>query len=318
MAPELPWTPVDPLGEALHALQVHGAFYCRSELTAPWGLEMPAFERCLSFHAVTAGEAWLEVDDERVRLRRGDLAVVPHGRGHLLRDAPGGPVLGRVDLLPQEMVTDHYSVLTAGGGGQPTTLVCGIVELDHPTARRLTASLPRLLLVEGDDPVRSAWVQPTLSLMATEVAHTRPGGETVVTRLADVLVIQAIRAWLDEEDSHTGWLLALRQPQVGRALALVHRHPEDPWTVASLATEVAMSRSAFAARFTELVGEPPLQYLTRWRMELATTALSSGATVAQVAGRYGYDSEAAFSRAFKRILGVSPGAVSRRGVPDGA
>jgi AraC-like DNA-binding protein len=316
VAAAYPWTPSDLLGEALHCVRMRGAFYCRSELSAPWGLEMPPFERCLAFHVVTGGACHLDVGGRHVELQRGDLAVVPHGRGHVLRSDPGAAVVGRVDLLPQEMLSEHYSVLRAGRGSADatqTTLVCGVVQLDHPTARRLLASLPEVLHLGARDPHRSRWLQPTLDLMVEEVARTRPGGESVVTRLADILVIQAIRSWLDgEATTGRGWLVALSHPQVGAALGLMHRHPEVPWTVSGLAAEVAMSRSAFAATFTELVGEPPLAYLTQWRMEVATTALAEeGVTVAEAARRCGYESEAAFSRAFRRVVGASPGSVGK-------
>jgi AraC-like DNA-binding protein len=152
-------------------------------------------------------------------------------------------------------------------------------------------------------------------LMAAEARAFRPGGEAVITRLADVLVIQAIRAWIETAPAaRTGWLGALQDPQVGRALALIHREPARAWTVASLAQELAMSRSGFAARFSQMVDEPAMQYLTRWRMQLAQHALQTEATTAaELAGRLGYQSEAAFARAFKRVTGMPPGAVKRGG-----
>jgi AraC-like DNA-binding protein len=157
------------------------------------------------------------------------------------------------------------------------------------------------------------WMQSTLRLMAAEAMELRPGGETVITRLADILVIQAIRSWIQEDPTaQTGWVGALQDKQLGRAIMLIHRNPAHPWTVASLASEAAMSRSAFAARFTELVGEPAMHYVARWRMHLALTWLKEDrVTLAELASSLGYQSEAAFSRAFKRFIGVSPGAVRR-------
>ena len=159
------------------------------------------------------------------------------------------------------------------------------------------------------------WMQSTLRLMAVEAKELRPGGETVITRLADILVIQAIRSWIERDPAaQTGWLGALQDRQIGRAIALIHRDPARAWTVASLATVVAMSRSGFAARFTELVGEPAMQYVTRWRMHVALTWLKEdAAALGEMATRLGYQSEAAFSRAFKRFTGVSPGAARRNG-----
>src|SRR5262245_21190637 len=161
-------------------------------------------------------------------------------------------------------------------------------------------------------------MQGTLRLMAAEARELRPGGEAVITRLADVLVVQAIRVWLETDPAaRTGWLGALQDKQVGRALTLIHRDPARAWTVASLARELAMSRSAFAARFTELVGEPVMHYVARWRMQVAFGSLrDENATVAEIAGRLGYGSEAAFARAFKRVTGVAPGSVRRRAAPD--
>ena len=158
-------------------------------------------------------------------------------------------------------------------------------------------------------------MQTTWRLMAAEARDLRPGGETVITRLADILLIQAIRSWIAQDPAaQTGWLGALQDKQIGRAIALVHREPGQAWTVASLAGEVAMSRSAFAARFTELVGEPAMHYVARWRMQVALTWLTDDdAPLADLANRLGYQSEAAFSRAFKRFIGVSPGAVRRNG-----
>jgi AraC-like DNA-binding protein len=308
------WTDADPLGAALHLLRMSGTFYFRSELTAPWGLGIPPMPDCLWFHVVTAGAALLEVDDDGPArtLRPGELALVPHGTGHRLRDAADSAapsVLG----IPHDFVTDRYAIIRHGGGGAPTTLVCGAVRFSHPAARSLVELLPATMHLT-DAGSEAEWLPATLRMMAAEAAQLRPGGETVLTRLADVLVIQAIRAWLAaDRGGRTGWLGALRDPQIGRALAQVHRDPARDWTVATLAAECAMSRSAFAARFSELVGEPAMQYVTRWRMQTALHELGSGdSTVAELAGRLGYRSEAAFSRAFKRVLGIAPGAARNR------
>jgi AraC-like DNA-binding protein len=157
------------------------------------------------------------------------------------------------------------------------------------------------------------WMQSTLRFMAAEARELRPGGETIITRLADILVIQAIRAWMEQDPAaQTGWLGALQDKQIGRAIALIHRDPARAWTLASLAAEVAMSRSAFAARFTELVGVSAMHYVARWRMHVALTWLKEqDIALGDLAGRLGYQSEAAFSRAFKRFMGMPPGAVRR-------
>jgi AraC-like DNA-binding protein len=315
-----PFPPTDPLGEALHFLRMNGAYYCRSELTAPWGLTLPATPGYLWFHVVTSGRLWLETGDEATSIQLGDLALVPHGEGHVLRSEPGAAAPGILEL-EREHVSDRYEILRHGDGGAPTGLVCGAVRFEHPAARNLVEILPSTIHIEASSSPRLERIQSVLRLMAVEAGELRPGGEAVITRLGDILVIQAIRAWMESDPAaRSGWLGALRDPQIGRAISLIHRDPARDWTVASLADELAMSRSTFAARFTELVGEPVMRYVARWRMHVAVAALKEeGATVGQLADRLGYRSEAAFSRAFKRVIGVSPGAIRRSpGEPDRA
>lgn len=307
------WTPVDPLGEALHFLRMTGTFYCRSELTAPWGLAMPAMQGCLWFHVVTTGRCWLETSGGApLCLQPGDFALVPHGAGHRLWTEPGVATPDVVGL-PQELVSERYSLLKYGGGGAATTLICGVVRFDHPTAYPLIQLLPGVIHLDAAGSPPGDWMESTLRLMAAEAKALRPGGETLITRLADILVIQAIRSWLLKDPAaRTGWLGALQDPQLGRALLLIHREPARAWTLASLASEVAMSRSAFAARFSALVGEPAMHYVARWRMHMALAWLKEEKPpLGELASRLGYQSEAAFSRAFKRFIGISPGAVRR-------
>jgi AraC-like DNA-binding protein len=313
MEPLDPFPPADPLGEALHFLRMNGAFYCRSELTAPWGLTLPPMPGYLWFHVVTSGRLWLETRDDDGRwIQLGDLVLVPHGEGHALRSEPGAPAPGILDL-ERELVSDRYEILRHGDGGAPTTLICGAVRFEHPAARNLIEILPSTIRIEAASSPRLEWMQSVLRLIGAEASELRPGGEAVITRLGDILVIQAIRAWMEGDPSaRTGWLGALQDPQIGRALSLIHRDPARDWSVASLADELAMSRSAFAARFTELVGEPVMRYVARWRMNVAVDALKhEGATVGELAYRLGYRSEAAFSRAFKRVIGAPPGAVRK-------
>jgi AraC-like DNA-binding protein len=311
------WPPVDPLGEALHFLRMSGTFYCRSEFTAPWALELPPLANCLMLHVVTAGRCRLEVAGAEPRLLQpGDLALVPHGAGHRMASEPGIPAAKLFDL-PRELVSERYEILRHGGGGAATSIICGAVRFDHPAAHHLVKLLPKMICIEASSSPQMDWdwIQSTLRFMAAEARELRPGGETVITRLADILVIQAIRSWIAQDPAaQTGWLGALQDKQIGRAISLIHRDPARPWTVASLAAEAAMSRSAFAARFTELVGEPAMHYVARWRMQIALTWLKEeDAGLGALASRLGYQSEAAFSRAFKRVIGVSPGAARAGG-----
>ena len=305
--------PDDPLGAALHQLRMSGAFYCRSELSAPWGIDLPPVESSLMFHVVTTGRARLEVPGEpAVVLEPGGFALVPHGQGHVLRGSPGAAAAPLFDL-PRVELTDSYELLRHGGGGEETTMVCGAIHFDHPAAGQLLGALPHLIHVDAWGSTEGDWLMNTLRFMATEARSTRPGGAAILTRLCDVLVILAIRAWLDQDPSaRRGWLGALRDESLGRALTAVHLDPSYPWTVATLAERAHMSRSAFSARFTEVLGEPPMGYVTRWRMTVAQDLLAQDSLpVAQVAHRMGYQSEASFARAFKRATGVTPGAVRR-------
>ena len=312
VTPGRPWTPVDPIGGVLADLRIRGVFYCRAEVTAPWGVEMPALDGCMSFHVVTEGSSVLEVDGVQTVLGPGDLALVPHGRGHLLRSAADARIAGRADLLPQQFLGEHYSVLRLDGGGARTGMVCGVVQPARPGAAHLLDLLPPVLHVDGRGAEGGGRLRVLLGLLGDEARHDRPGSEAVVTRLADVVVIQAVRAWLDTAATGPGWLRALRDPQVGRVVAQLHREPGTAWTLTRLAREARMSRSSFAARFTELAGEPAMHYVARWRMHLATVALADGARVGELARQLGYESEAAFSRAYKRVVGVSPVTAARR------
>lgn len=308
----------DPLAQTLHLLRMTGVVYCQSELTAPWGVAFPPMADCLMFHVLTAGRAWLRLDGEPPReLRAGDFALVPHGAGHQALSEPRGHGVPLFEL-PREPVAEWFEVLHHGGGGEACHMICGAVRAGDPVARHLVASLPRLIVISGClQAPQMAWFQGTMQLLLAEAGRRRAGSESVITRLADILVIQAIRSWVESDAAlQTGWLRGLHDRHVGRALALIHHDLTRAWTLASLADVAGLSRSAFAARFTRLVGMPAMQYLTEWRMRVALTRLKERSmALAQVAADTGYESEAAFSRAFKRVTGVTPGSV-RRGDPS--
>lgn len=309
----------DPLAEALHYLRMDGMFYCRSELTAPWGLDLPEMPDCLWFHVVTSGAGTLVLETgDAVHVGEGDIVVLPHGSAHLAQSDATAPTPLVFDL-PHDYISRSYAVLrhggysnggrSDGGLGEHTTIVCGVVQLGHPAAAELLAVLPSVIHIAGaTDRAEWEWLPSVLSLMASEAQSAQPGGETVITRLCDVLVIQAIRSWIDTDPAaRQGWLGALRDPTIGRAISLIHGDPSNHWTVDSLAREVAMSRSGFSARFSALVGVSPKQYVTRWRMRLAQDLLHNDSLpILAIATQLGYQSEAAFSRAFKREMGTAP------------
>ncbi|UQN14238.1 AraC family transcriptional regulator [Gulosibacter sp. ACHW.36C] len=271
-------------------------------------------EDSVSFHVVTTGSCWLRLPEvEPIELRAGDLALVPHGRGHDLLSEPAAVRGPRVDLLPQKYLSEKYSILRHGGPGRTTQLICGIVSLDDPAARELMRTLPSVLFVDGGTLSAASASRDTLRLMAGELAQPQPGGEAIATRLADILVVQAIRMWLDTDPrARTGWLRALQHERIGRVLEAIHDDAGGEWHLNRMVSLATMSRSSFSARFTELVGEAPMGYLTRWRMSIAQSRLlEEDITVAKLALELGYQSEAAFNRAFTRLVGKTPGSIRR-------
>ncbi|MBL0886429.1 AraC family transcriptional regulator [Myceligenerans indicum] len=301
------------LGGGLHLLRFTGALYCHADLTAPWGVAFPRIEPCVMLPVVLSGRCVLELGGERHTLEAGSAALITHSTPHRLLSSPGAPSSGLFDI-PVERVGETYERMRFGGGGERTQIAYAAMTADDPLTARLVAELPDLIRVDSWDDGEPGAFATVLRLLAHEARTLEPGGEAVMTRLADVLVIQVLRRWLDTADeAGTGWLAALRDPQVGRVLGSVHAQPDHDWSLVELARLAGMSRSAFAERFTALLGEPPMRYLTTWRLEQAYVALTTGADpVAAISRRVGYGSEAAFGRAFKRRYGISPGAVRRR------
>ena len=301
----------DPLAEPLRLLELTGVLHCRAELSAPWGIDLPRIDDTIAIHVVTEGRCWLDVAGQAPRdIPAGSVAVLPHGSAHRIRSAPE-VVATPLSDIPVHYVTDRYERMRHGGGGATTRIsYCG-VRFDPRGAHRLLRALPLVVHVDsqGND---DSWVRDTVAFIAREADAGRPGSEAVITRLADIIVVQAIRAWLDATEHETGWLSALRDRYVSGALAAIHRSPERDWSVRQLADTVGLSRSAFSARFSRCVGQSVMQYVTEWRMHLARKALlETNVSLAQVAEDSGYGSEAAFSRAFKKTFGVSPGSVRR-------
>ena len=300
----------DALSDVLETVRFRGAIFCRSELTAPWGFSVLSRDFA-SFHVVTLGSACLDVDgvDGRFWLSEGDLVILPRGNAHTVRDAPSSRAT-RLEELIANGVTDDRGMLRCGGGGVRAALLCGGFHFENGASGPLLASLPPVIHLRGRRPAVNTWLQMTLAFLTEEAASGRPGADTVVTRLADMLFIEAVRGYFSAPDAHRlGLAAALREPRIATALVSIHRQPETDWDVVALASQVAMSRTAFSNRFRELVGESPFSYVTSCRMNKASALLLSGtATIAQIARRVGYHSEASFSRAFKRRVGASPAA----------
>ena len=301
----------DQLGDGLHLLRFTGALYCRAELSAPWGVEFPELDGYMTLPVVLSGRCILEVGDDRYPLEAGSAALITRGTPHRLlstADASATPLFD----IPAEQLSDTYEHMRFGGGGERTQIAYAAMQVDAPLTARLIAELPDVIRVDAWDDGEAGAFGAVLRLLAREAETIEPGGEAVMTRLADVLVIQVLRRWLRSADTATGWLTALRDPQVGHAIGRMHARPDDEWTLVKLARVANMSRSAFAERFTTLVGESPMRYLAGWRLDQARAQLAgTNDPISAISTRVGYTSEAAFSRAFKRHHGVTPGAVRR-------
>jgi AraC-like DNA-binding protein len=304
---------MDPLAEVLRDLRLASSFFAHTNASAPWGLAFVVADGP-SFHFIVSGQCCLRLDNERVTLTAGDLVVLPHGEDHQLADPADGPA-ALLAALPSTIIGDNVALCHIGGSGAQSVLICGRVDFAGPIANPLVDHLPQMLLLRRQDLASAhVWLDPTLDMLSAEALALRPGAAAIMTRLTEMLVLQTIRAWLERDltGQERGWLTALRDPEIGQALVLIHRRAEEPWTVATLAHAVHLSRSVFSERFTSLVGVSPMRYLTRWRMQLAGTWLrEERLTPSEVAFRLGYSSEAAFSRAFKRHLQVPPGALRR-------
>jgi AraC-like DNA-binding protein len=310
----------DVLADILQSLRLQSALYCRAQLGAPWGFRVSRRE-VASFHIVTGGTCWLTVEgtDKPMLLTEGDLVILLHGQTHTMTDQPETPATRLEDLVPRQ-TGDKEGIFYSGGHGAATTLVCGSLQLEDDPTNPLVAILPPVLHVQTQHGQSRSWLGAIVQLVKAEASANELAAETVIRRLSEILFIQAVRTYLSTVDGGPGgWFNALKDPQIGQALALVQDEPGEPWTVESLASHVGLSRSAFSAKFRQLVGEPPMRYLTRVRLRKAATVLRSHpATLVEVARSIGYDSEVAFSKAFRRYFGIAPGAYrqGRRSLTD--
>jgi AraC-like DNA-binding protein len=296
---------MDVLSDVLQNVRLEGTVFGGIDLSPPWGMRA-GVRSFHAFHVVARGGGWLEVEGRRqVRVAAGDVVFLKRGYAHALRDAPRSRAVPIEELLAAGAFCKRGKWRDDG-----TQLVCGCFRFDDLRGDTLLASLPTVIHTHELQSEVGPWLAQTVKLMAYEVSSGQPGSETVLARLCDALFIYVIRSVLSGlPDDRASWLRALVAPQVGAALRLMHERPDERWTVATLATRVGMSRSAFADRFAAVVGEGPLHYLARWRLQKAAGLLRRGdAGTAEVAARVGYDSAAAFNKAFKRTMGVTPGA----------
>lgn len=300
----------DALSDILQSVHLSGGVYFRCEFTAPWGMEVPANPDA-EFHVVVRGQCWLVRPGEKepISLQAGDVVVFLDGSRHRLLDTPRGKALSPEKIIGNQSLA-NFGPVAYGGGGAPVTILCGYFRFNRDSAHPLLAALPNFMHVPG---AQFGEADAIISLMQRETKQAAPGTEAVVDRLSEVLFIQILRAHIQQSENATGILVALRDRKVCAALGCMHQYPEKPWTLKSLATELAMSRSAFAARFSALVRQTPMQYLTAWRIEQARRMLrETRLSTAAIAEKVGYGSEAAFGKAFKRRAGVGPGVYRRR------
>jgi len=308
---------MDPLSDLLRVVRLDGAYFYAVEASEPWSVEalparqlrpriMPASEHLISYHILTGGRCYGGlVGEDQIELVAGDVIVFPHGDPHVMSSGLGI----RVGKDLQDTTPDRYPfMLSVGEKGSPVaSLFCGFLGCDRRPFNPLLSALPRRMHMRG---MSAAWIGSLLRQVHEESRLGRAGAECVLTKMAELMFIEVLRRYLEDlPPGQTGWLAGLRDETVGQALTLLHARPAHPWTLAELAGEVASSRSSLAKRFTELVGQPPMQYLAQWRMQVAANLLDrSGAKVAAIGSEVGYDSEAAFSRAFKKATGLAPGA----------
>lgn len=298
----------DPLGQALYQLRLNGSLYCQSDLYAPWGLEMPEMPGHMMFHIVMSGECWLSAGQQAsVLMPAGSLALVPQGEGHSIFSAQGIDCTPLFDV-PITQISERFELMRHGGDGDHTSLLCGVISFDQVAGAKLIAQLPHVFVLGAEEGRQSSWLRSTLQLITSEAENVSLGGETIMAHLADIIVIHAIRHWVETSaQAQAGWLGALKDPKLGKALVAIHNQPEKSWTVDQLAQAAGMSRSGFSARFTEIIGTSVKQYLTHWRMTLARAKLTThNIPLGDLAEELGYQSEAAFSRAYKRVMGESP------------
>jgi len=313
---------MDALSDVLKSVHLEGAVYLNAEFTAPWCVRgelgftsvrkrLAGAEHVAFFHFLTEGKCKVRLADgsDILEAKAGDLILLPQEGKHLMgTDLHLAPMEGDATVNPPPTAEADLFHMRHGGGGAATRFICGYLALSRTVFRPIFEVLPPVMVIHVGDGPASVLLRELFRAGVRESAVDRPGAASTLAKLADLLFVEALRRYMEGlPPDGKGWLAGVRDPQVGKALALLHAEPGRAWTVDDLGREVALSRSALAERFTALVGEPPMQYLTRWRLALAAQMLRAGRDpVIRIAERTGYESEAAFSRAFKREFGMPP------------
>ena len=310
---------MDVLSEVLKIVTLDGAFFYNGEFSAPWAFRSPPSrklapyfsptgEHVIIFHLLTEGRGTAMVEDgERVSLEAGDIVVFPHGDPHILANGSPRKTLDNEKDL-HAILSQGLKLARMGGGGEMTRFVCGYMACEPRLGQLVLAGLPPIFKINIRDDASGRWLEQSIRFSVDEAGVTRPGGEAVLAKLSEALFVETLRRYVAQwPEGRTGWLAGARDPEVGRALALMHRRPSHPWTLADLAKEAGVSRSVFAERFRHFLDAPPMTYLTTWRLQLGARMIrSTSLSIAQVAAEVGYESEPAFNRAFKRAFGVPP------------
>jgi AraC-like DNA-binding protein len=297
---------MDVLTDVLHALELKGWLHSRMEMALPWRFDFLASQDSI-FHLLCVGRGYLRVEGEPTPLQveEGDVLVFPFGHAHSIGDELSSPLTRTVQLAYD--ASREYQIFPFEGEGQKMVMLCGAFHFESPGDYPLLQCLPKVIHIPGEQGRMAQGFSEIVRFIARESASRQVGTEVVLRRLTELLFIQVIRVWIDQQaEASTGWVAALRDQPISTALGLIHQSPERGWKVEELAEAVALSRSAFSARFTQLVGEPPIKYLTRWRMHRATRLLKNDVKVETIARLLGYESEVAFRQAFKREVGIPP------------
>ncbi|WP_338710005.1 AraC family transcriptional regulator [Streptomyces virginiae] len=311
---------MDVLTDVLAVTKTGGTATARLSASAPWGVEMSDVP-VAAFHAVIQGACWLRLPGmEPIQLVAGDITLMAAGGGHALSSEPTGPLTSLEDILRAQPEGSSSEVVIPGPG-PAAKVICGGYRYSSQANHPLLSLLPPVVHLPADQSPGRRDLADCLRMLASELLERGPGSQTLVDRLVDVLLVHIVRQWLtSHDDAGASWLRGLRDPEVAATIALMHERPAHPWTIEELARRGGVSRATLVRRFTALAGEPPQSYLTRWRMELAARSLREGREpLGAIAGSVGYTSEFAFSRAFTRARGESPGryrSAHRSGLPQ--